>query len=123
SIKNSQKQLFVMLREPNNWVQEIIVVNDYLSPQSVKFKVTDLDTAEVLASGDVFISGNSNAVVGSVPFKRCEKRFLIIDWEIEFETGKNHYLAGHPPFSLEQYINWIDKSGMFTEWRDKTKVW
>ena len=122
-IKNSQKQLFVMLREPNSWRQEIVIVNDYLSRQTVNFKVTDLDTSEVLASGKANVGENSNAGVGSIPFVNGQKRFLIIDWETETETGKNHYLSGHPPFSLEQYINWIEKSGMFDDWTEKTKEW
>ena len=122
-IKISQKQLFVMLKEPNNWAQEIVVVNDYLSPQSVKYKVTNIDNSEILASGSVFVSANSNAIVGSMPFVHGQKRFLVIEWQTESETGKNHYLSGHPPFSLEQYLNWVDKSGMFEEWRDKTKTW
>ena len=118
-IKNSQRQLFVMLREPDNWVQEAAIVNDYLCPQTVSFKITDIDTAEILASGVFDAGANSNATAARIPFVRGKKRFLVIDWETKTEKGKNHYLSGHPPFSLEQYLGWIEKSGMFEEWRQK----
>ena len=122
-IKNSQKQLTVILREPNNWVQEIVIVNDYLSPQTVNYKVTDIDTTEVLASGKIAVGANSNSIAGSIPFVHGQKRFLIIDWDTESEKGKNHYLSGHPPFSPEQYLKWIEKSDMFAEWVEKTAKW
>ncbi|MCL2814531.1 MAG: hypothetical protein FWD23_08015 [Oscillospiraceae bacterium] len=118
-IKNSQKQLFVMLREPDNWVQEVAVVNDYLCPQRVSFKITDIDTAEILASGVSDAGENSSVTAARIPFVRGKKRFLAIDWETTSEKGRNHYLSGHPPFSLEQYLGWIEKSGMFEEWRRK----
>ena len=123
-IKNSQQQLFVMLREPNNWGQEIVIVNDYLSPQTINYKITDIDTSEILISGNnILVGANSNAVAGNIPFVHGQKRFLVIDWETESYTGKNHYLSGHPPFSLEQYLKWIEKSGIFTEWTEKIKAW
>jgi beta-mannosidase len=122
-IKNSQKQLFVMLKEPNNWVQEIVIVNDYLFPQSVNFKVTDVDTGEIIMSKNIYVSENNNTVAGNIPFVHGQKRFLIIDWETESETGRNHYLSGHPPFSLEQYLKWLEKSGLFVEWLEKTENW
>ncbi|MCL1858517.1 MAG: hypothetical protein FWF92_04715 [Oscillospiraceae bacterium] len=124
-IKNSQEQLTVILREPDNWKQEIVIVNDYLSPQSVNFKIIDIDTSEILKSGNIIVSENSNIIAGNIPFVHGQKRFLVIEWHIENNNinGKNHYLSGHPPFSHEQYIKWLDKSGMFDEWLDKTQDW
>ena len=115
-IKNSQRQLFVMLKEPESWVQEIVVVNDYLVGQTVGYKIADVDTGEVLAQGKADVGANSNATAGHIPFVRGKKRFLVIEWENGSESGQNHYLAGHPPFSLEEYLGWIEKSGMFGEW-------
>ena len=35
-----------------------------------------------------------------------EKRMLIIEWTLSDGTkGKNHYLAGFPPFDFETYKN------------------
>ena len=121
-IKNVQKQLFVTLREPDSWNQEVIVVNDYLSPQSVKFRITDIDTSEILISGDINAGANMNTAAGSIPFSHGQKRFLVIEWETEKEEGKNHYLSGHPPFSRDQYINWLKKSCMFADWMEKQRL-
>jgi len=122
-IKNAQKQLFVMLKEPNNWTQEVVIVNDYLSPQSVNFKITDINTGEIFMQKEIFVGKNNNTLAGGIPFVHGQKRFLIIEWETESEKGKNHYLSGHPPFSLEQYLKWLEMSGMFDEWLEKTKNW
>ena len=109
-IKNSQQQLFVMLKEPSNWMQEIVVVNDYLSDQTVNYKITDVDSLEVVASGKIFASANNNTPAGKIPYVHSQKRFLLIEWETDSQKGKNHYLSGHPPFSLEQYLCWLEKS-------------
>ena len=37
-------------------------------------------------------------------------RFLVITWEAAGHSGRNHYLAGDPPFAARRYAAWIEKS-------------
>jgi len=120
-IKNSQKQLFIMLKEPDNCMQEIIIVNDYLSPQTVWFQITDVDTGDMLVEMNrIVVEANSNLIAGRIPSAQGQKRFLKIGWDTETDLGNNYYLLGKPPFSLEQYLNWLKKSGMFISQEPKS---
>jgi hypothetical protein len=39
----------------------------------------------------------------NIPYSQGEKKIYLMQWEYDGHTGRNHYLAGNPPFSLQQY--------------------
>ena len=38
---------------------------------------------------------------------RGTQALLLISWQAGGEQGANHYLAGTPPFSLNNYRGWL----------------
>ena len=118
-IKNSQQHVCVMLREPSDWVQQIVVSNDTPVDADIKVMIRDLDSNEIVFESDVTAVADSTIEIGNIRFLRSKQRFFVIEWTGR-HTGKNHYMAGLPPFDLEIYRNWLKKSGLFNEIMDKS---
>jgi beta-mannosidase len=113
-ITRSQQHVCLLLREPANGVQQLVAVNDTLANAPITYTVRDLDTDAVLTAGTATVPVNGLVVLGEIAAD-SEQRFLVLDWN---GTGRNHYLAGTPPFSLAQYTGWLAKMGWLPEWAE-----
>jgi beta-mannosidase len=106
-IRVSQQPLCLMLREPENWQQELVACNDTREDMALEYAVSDADSAEVVAAGKAIAQGDAVTVLGRLPFSMGEKRFYLLEWKTTSGRGRNHYLAGNPPFDLETYRGWL----------------
>ena len=111
-IKRAQQPLLIALREPENWGQDIIACNDTRSPAPLRYTIRDLDRDQVMAAGEAEAAADVVTVLGRLPFSMGEHRCYLIEWESPVGLGRNHYLAGNPPFSLEKYRAWLGKAGL-----------
>ncbi len=46
-----------------------------------------------------------------MPYSAAAKRFYLIEWEGPAGKGRNHYMAGNPPFDLATYKRWMAAAG------------
>lgn len=108
-IRRSQKPLQVILGEWADWGHRVIVTNDTLAPVKGSVTVSDADTGETLFDGNFEVPANANAEAGRFDLPNGEQRLLLLRFEAGTLSGANHYLTGHPPYSLEQYLGWREK--------------
>ena len=108
-IRRSQKPLQVILGEWADWGHRVIVTNDTLAPVKGSVTVSDADTGETLFDGNFEVPANANAEAGRFDLPNGEQRLLLLRFEAGALSGANHYLTGHPPYSLEQYLGWREK--------------
>jgi len=113
-IKSSQQHICVMLKEPSDWVQKIVVSNDTPNNADISVFIKDIDSEEIIFECNVTAPADSVYEIGSIPFIRNKQRFFVISWTGQAK-GNNHYLAGLPPFDLNNYRDWLDKCGLYTE--------
>lgn len=105
-IKRVQQPVCVMLSEMENWHHRVVIANDTLKEVTVKYRVTDADTKDVLAEGSAVICANGIQNADSIRLYYSDKKMLLIDYEVDGVKHKNHYLCGLPPFSPEHYRKW-----------------
>jgi beta-mannosidase len=110
-LQASQAPVYLMLREPAEWRQELVGVNDTRRPRRVRYSLKDLDTGETLLTGRAELPANGLAVLGSVPHSHGVRRFYVIAWQGPGIAGRNHHLAGHPPFDLDACAAWVSRFG------------
>jgi beta-mannosidase len=100
-VRRLQENVLVMLGEPEDGAQDVVAVNDTLHPVT-------LDSVEVSRGKDILFSArgvtipvNGRTLVARIP---AQERFAALDiaWEVGGKAGRNHYLAGPRPFSLER---------------------
>lgn len=107
-LKRVQQPLCLILKEPKDWRQQLVVSNTGREFVEMSFSVRDVETGEVLVEGSQSAPGSAVSTVGSIPYCASDKRFYRIDWTTTTGvTGYNHYLAGTPPFDLATYRSWM----------------
>ena len=118
-IKRSQASPLLVLREPENWLQELVVCNDTRQDVLLRYSVSDVQSGELLCEGEGSAYADAVTVLDSIPYSQGAKRFYLLRWESALGEGLNHYLAGNPPFDLETYRRWLDLAGILPEhWRE-----
>ena len=66
---------------------------------------------DALAQGSKKSSADSASILDENPYSNSSKRFYLIEWNGDGCSGKNHYMAGTPPFDLLVYKSWLEMAG------------
>jgi beta-mannosidase len=103
TIRRSQTPLCMILREPEEGEQEIVICSDLRDRVPVRFTVSGLHTGQTLAQGEEAAGADCVTVVGAVPYAPEEQRVILLEWDTPSGPGWNYYLAGQPPFDLNWY--------------------
>jgi beta-mannosidase len=111
-VKASQQDVCVMLAESDAWHQQIYIVNDTPDAKTLSYEIQDVETGIVEAAGTHTVKADSSTAVGKIPFVRSKQRMFAMTWTGD-ASGKNHYLAGQPPFTLAEYKQLLKKSGVY----------
>ena len=111
-IRRAQQPLCLVLREPSNWGHDLVACNDTRQDLEFDYVVRDVATDEVVAQGHGLAEGDAVTALGRVPFSMGKRRFYVLEWTSPLGQGRSHYLAGNPPFDLEQYRGWMRKAGL-----------
>ena len=106
-VKRSQASFVIAIDEIYNWKSKVIACNDTLAEKAGRVRIFDAETEEILLKKDFVAEANTSTVIGDLSLYYSEKRFLIIEWEIDGKIDCNHYLCGEFPFSLQQYQKWL----------------
>jgi beta-mannosidase len=106
-LQRAQRPVTLILREPANWGQDLVAVNDTRTDASLAYTVRDVDTGEVLAEGSAVATGDAVTVLSRLPFTMAAQRFYVLEWNVGESSFRSHYLAGLPPFDLARYRGWL----------------
>ena len=110
-IKMTQKPFILSVSEPSNWNCDLRAVND--SGKSLVFSYTVRDFTEggkIVCEGKNHIGGDEVIVLEKLPYSYGHKKLYVIEWECGEYSGKNHYMAGNPPFDLEWYRDFLQQT-------------
>ena len=107
-IKQVQHDACVMIGDAKEGHHPVVAVNDTREEKSGYVTVKDADSGNVLFSGSFKIPVNGKTLIGYIPEDQKQSMWLI-DYTIDNEKFKNHYLAGNAPFSLKDYTRWAEK--------------
>jgi beta-mannosidase len=111
-IKRAQQDICVVLKEPNSWKQAVVVCNDTREDVSIKLKITDVGADKVVLEAEGISRNNAVTPLGSLNYTMSKQTLYLIEWESAAGNGRNHFLAGNPPFNLAQYKQWMKQAGM-----------
>ncbi|MHB1357225.1 MAG: glycoside hydrolase family 2 protein [Anaerolineae bacterium] len=114
-IQRSQQPLCLVMAEPADWEQRLVACNDTRQDALVRYTVTDQGSGEVVLRGEGTAFRDASTRLAAIPFSMGSKHLYVIRWENVLGNGVNHYLAGNPPFELEQYVGWMKQSGLISE--------
>jgi beta-mannosidase len=111
AIRRVQQPVAMLLTEPEGDEHRLMLANDTRDAVDVEYTVTDADTGECVLRGHGRTGANGHAVLGRIPHDAARARFYLIEWHGPTWSGRNHYLAGQPPFDLSRYRGWLVQAG------------
>jgi beta-mannosidase len=107
-IRRVQPDACVMIGDARDGKHPVIAVNDTREDKKGTVLISVADTGETLFASSFEIPANGRTEVGEIPARDGQAM-----WLIESAIGEtrlaNHYLAGHPPFQLDDYECWYKK--------------
>jgi len=127
TIRRSQTDVCAMFGENENGGHELLIVNDTRQAVSGTVRVRDAEDGRLLLETPFRIDANGKTSAGSVkhpdksslwlihmelPDKRSLDQKSYDRRSIDFGSYDNHYLAGSPPFRLEDVLRWLGKTGI-----------
>jgi beta-mannosidase len=110
TVRRTQAPVLLILREPVDGWQELVVCNDGRADVAVEFELGDLDTGGTLLAGASTAAGDLVVSLGAI---RVPERQTVVtlSWQTDaFGSQRSHYLAGTPPFDLNQYRSWMARA-------------
>jgi beta-mannosidase len=110
-LRQSQRPLLLTFAEPKDWNLPLHASNLCgAGPLSFSWQVKDYESGAVLLSGENTVGDQECFRLGTLPYSQGEKRIYLIEWENGAFSGRNHYLAGNPPFNLAFYRDFLKKT-------------
>ncbi len=107
-IRRVQQDACVMIGDAKNGQHPVMAVNDTREEKSGTVTVKDADSGETLFTGTFKIPVNGKTLIGYIP-QTSKQAIWLIDYTIDGNKLKNHYLAGVAPFKLQDYMRWFEK--------------
>ena len=120
-IRHSQQPVCIMFDEPENWHIKAVLCNDTRKDCRVTYRIYDGETQEMLLQGEEFSRANENIPLGEIKTYSGVQRLLIMEWEYDGISGRNHYVSGYPAFDAVRYEKWLPK--IFPELNDVSECW
>ena len=114
-IKRSQNPLCFIFAEPEDGKLPLRVANDLQEDKKVSFKVTDLTNDEVLIESTVVAKADSVTPIWNKDMIEDEKRFYLIEWELDGVKYKNHYFTNIIDIDYDYYVSCMKKAGFWDE--------
>lgn len=109
-IRRSQQPLCLMMDDKSGELT-LYAVNDEQTAQEITYKVTDVDTGVVIATGKSTVAADVSQAL-QVIYDDGSVHFYAIEWETASgEKGSNHYLQGKPLYDFAWYMDCIKKLG------------
>ena len=115
-IKTVQAHFALLVPEDSDGTPRLTAVNDTRTPVAFDYSVRDIDSGATLAAGRAECPANEALRLDAVAGPGARQSFCVAEWKTAHATGRNHYLAGEPPFDLEQYRGWLAKAGLYAGW-------
>lgn len=115
-IKQSQQPICLMFREPQNEKLLLMGVNDTEKEASVRYRVEDVLTNELLLEGETTIPSDGAASIQELPLERIDQirgGFLKMSWTLNERTFCNHYVTWRVPYDARKYIKGAEKCSLF----------
>ena len=107
-IRQVQQPLLLAMREPEDWKLELAVVNDTGKSQRIEARIRDCLEGNRIVWAGVLKADSGISSATRLDYSQGRKKFYVIEWDWEGGSGRNHYLAGNPPFDVGQYRAFLE---------------
>ncbi len=97
---------------PNSKYYYLRADNQTLADADGEVEVIDAESGKTIYSGEFTAAANTSTLIKKIPARKGQG-MLLIRYKLAGGDYANHYLYGEPPYNLEDYRNWINKTGIY----------
>jgi len=121
-LRQSQQPFILTFTEPKDWKIGLCASNlTGIGPLDFSYRVKDYASGATVLSGKASCPDQGIFEAAVLPYSQGEKKIYLIEWtsypsdsrcpkdSIDAHNGRNHYLAGNPPFELSFYRDFLEK--------------
>jgi beta-mannosidase len=119
-LQQSQKPFIITFAEPCEWNLNLTAVNNSQGLVEFRYTVRDYDTGKTMLSREGHCGEAESCKIDSLPYSQGEKKLYLIQWDAGQLSGKNHYLAGNPPFDLSWYKAFLND--VYGDWLKEANI-
>ena len=106
-IAASQRPFVLIVGEPDGQHLPLLACNDTRQDKAGTVSVTRADKDAKILSAKYESRANEAVQVGVLELPG-EQSMLIVEWEDDDGTARNHYLVGRPPFDFKTVRSWYE---------------
>lgn len=106
-----QAPLLLSFAEPEEGKLRLIAVSELSKDRQVRYTVKDVAADTVLLSGEQTVKGEGTTLLAELP-EFADFRFLLMEWQSEGESGRNHYITKSSGISYKAYLGALASAGM-----------
>jgi beta-mannosidase len=106
-IARVQQPLLLLAGEPSGAGCPLLACNDTRRDVTGSYVARVLGEKECLAAGRYESPANATVRIGALQVP-ARQSMIVIEWSDDDGQGRNHHLAGEPPFALEQLREWYE---------------
>jgi beta-mannosidase len=110
AVRRAQAPIGLIVREPREGSQEVVVANDTRVDAAVAYRVQALEDGAVLLDGEATAAADAVTRLGSFA-ARSRQGLYVLTLETAGAVVRRPYLAGSPPFALADYRAWLEAVG------------
>jgi len=113
-LQNVHNNVCCMITDdgPNSKCYYLRVDNQTLKDAAGEVEVTDVESGKTVYKGKFSVDANSTALVKKISARKGQG-MLLVKYTVNGKQLANHYLYGEPPYKLDDYKNWINKTGIY----------
>lgn len=111
-LKTVHEDICVMINDEKENTLSLIVTNDTRKPADGTVLVTEVASGKEIYKGVFNCDANGNGLIAQLPAMEGQG-ILLINYTVNGKKLSNHYLYGAPPFNLQDYKNWLDKTDIY----------
>ena len=114
-MSNVQHNVCVLVLDAVKGAYPLMAVNDTRTEiKGATVEVSDVVSGKQLYKGKFDILVNGKTTITSLPEQKGQG-ILLIKYTVDGIERLNHYLYGKPPFALNDYRAWINKTGIYND--------
>lgn len=107
-IKRVQRPICLMMDEQAGWTYDVVLGNDSRTACSVRWRVEDGETGEILMQGETHSPANENVLLGRIREMPAAQRLYVFRYEVDGVEYANHFISGFPHFDAQRMLKWVD---------------
>lgn len=114
-IRRVQQPVAVLMDEVKDWGHEVYLCNDSREEKTVRYRISNGDTGEILLEGECVSPANENVCIGHIRELAGRQILYLITWEMDGKTYGNHYISGYPAYDAKTMLGWVEKIAALPE--------